>query len=119
MTQHFATVGENINRSQEFVRHKNMIESTPMRIAQDDSEPYNGPITLAELKGCLKTTKETSPGKDEITYSMLKNAHELFIRLLLKLYNKIYTEHVFPTKWLIAVVIPIHKQDKDPKKATS
>ena len=89
---------------------KEQNESTPMRTAQDDSEPYNGPITLAELKGCLKTTNETSPGKDEITYSMLRYAHELFIRLLLKLYNKIYTEHVFPMKWLIAVVIPIHKQ---------
>ena len=49
MAQHFATVGKNINRSLEFVWHKNRIESTPMKIAQDDSEPFIGPITLAKL----------------------------------------------------------------------
>ena len=119
LAQHFSTVGENINRSQEFLRHKNQTESLPMRIVEDATEPYNCAITYAELQGCLSSTKETSPGKDEITYNMLKRVDETLMKLLLKLYNKIYQSHSFPAKWLISIIVPIHKKGKDPRKANS
>ena len=58
LAQHFSTIRENINRSQEFLRHKNQIESLLIRIVEDDTKPYNCAITYAELQRCLSSTKE-------------------------------------------------------------
>ena len=119
LAEHFANVGEKINRREEFKRHKIRMEGTPILLPVGEEEEYNEPITKAELMGVLKQTKETSPGKDEITYSMIKNADETLQELLLKLYNKIFTQHQFPEKWLLSIVIPILKQGKDPKVTDS
>ena len=86
---------------------------------EDVTEPYNCAITYAELQGCLSSTKQTIPVKDEITYNMLKRVYEMLRKLLLKLYNKIYQGHSFPTKWLISVIVSIHKKGKDSRKANS
>ena len=67
----------------------------------------------------LGMCKECSPGHDEITYGMLKNAHHSMVQLILKLYNQVYKSKTFPKQWQISVIIPIHKPGKDPSLATN
>ena len=97
IAQNFSTVGENMNKSEPYIRYKAQIESRPLRLEEDVIELYSA-ISLGELVGCLNTTNESSLTNDENTYNMLKNANDSFSRLHLRLYNRTVLEHVFPDK---------------------
>ena len=79
----------------------------------DEEIPYNQEFTISEFQHALSTTKETSPGPDEITYLMLKKAHPSFQNLILKIINKIYQTGKLPSQWKNAIIIPIPKPGKD------
>lgn len=70
-------------------------------------------LTMKELKHCLSLTTESSPGGDEISYSMIKHVHSTMLQIIIEIYNRIFTEDVFPEKWKTTIVIPIQKTDKD------
>ena len=74
---------------------------------------FNDKFTIGELKSALSASKETSPGLDLITYSMIKNSSENLKKYILQLYNEIFYSTSFPTAWKTAVVIPIPKPNKD------
>ena len=61
---------------------------------EGNNQPYNCNITQRVFDNALKTTKDNSPGPDEITYSMLKYLHLTIQQLILKSYNKILTRTV-------------------------
>ena len=109
----FASVSGDHNYCPEFIRKKNLHESRPLNFRTAINVPYNNIITFDELRHAMKTTSESSPGKDLITYSMIKSAHKSFLMLLLELYNRIFMNNEFPESWKIAIVIPIPKPDKD------
>ncbi|XP_055944481.1 uncharacterized protein LOC129975443 [Argiope bruennichi] len=66
-------------------------------------------------KSCLASARDSSPGPDNINYSMIKNLTVESQKALLLLYNRIWNEQYFPTLWQQAIVIPILKPGKDPK----
>ncbi|GBM62943.1 putative RNA-directed DNA polymerase from transposon X-element [Araneus ventricosus] len=69
---------------------------------------------MFELKRALSHSRNTSPGPDGITYCMLRHLNEHSLSNILRLFNRIWEEHLFPSKWREATVIPILKPGKDP-----
>ncbi len=72
-----------------------------------------------ELKIAINNSKNTTPGRDMISYSMLKNLPEVAIKALLDLYNHIWNEGSLPEDWKSAIVIPVVKPGKDATKSNS
>ena len=114
MAEYFASVSK--HEDQDFNIYKKQVERVQLNL-EGNNQPYNCNITQREFDSALKTTKDNSPGPDEITYSMLKQLHPTMQQLILKLYNKILTQRQFPNTWKIAIIIPIRKgKEKDFKQ---
>ncbi|GBO20697.1 hypothetical protein AVEN_140344-1 [Araneus ventricosus] len=69
---------------------------------------------MFELRKALSEVKDTSPGPDGITYSMIRHLDADSLTNLLSLFNRIWKEQVYPSQWREAIVIPILKPEKDP-----
>lgn len=76
-------------------------------------------FSLYELKRAIMSVKETSPGKDEICYSMIGKLSDIALASILKLYNKIWEEGKLPKSWKHSIIVPIVKPGKDRSEATS
>lgn len=76
------------------------------------------PITLPELLNCLKK-KDTSPGVDNISYSMIFNLSNNGKLMLLKIFNLIIQTGVVPDQWRDVQIVPILKPGRDPSLPSS
>jgi len=115
----FAEVSKVSNYSAEFQAHKKIIERTRLNFHTAEELVYNKSFTMEEYKRVLSQTTETAAGIDGISYSMLKNCHPSLTTSILNMFNRIYSNQIFPESWKTAVVIPILKPNKDPSKATN
>lgn len=61
------------------------------------------------MKRALKSTKMTAPGKDQMSYLMLKNLGVKALNELLCLINKVWTQGRLLSNWKEAVIVPIRK----------
>uniref|UniRef100_A0A6A7FTX6 RNA-directed DNA polymerase from transposon X-element n=1 Tax=Hirondellea gigas TaxID=1518452 RepID=A0A6A7FTX6_9CRUS len=85
----------------------------------DNSEEYNQDITLAELLRSLEKVKNTAPGLDQITYTLIKAlSHETILELL-AIINQSFTTGVIPKYWKTGLVAPILKPNKPKQLVTS
>ena len=109
----FASVSATENYTPEFLRYKRIQEAKRLDFNSNNEESYNRPFSEEEFQHALKITNETSPGYDQVTYSMIKNSHETLQNAILNLYNKIFRNETFPSTWRIATIIPIPKPGKD------
>ena len=78
---------------------------------QDDTDI---PYTLEELQAAHKKGKDTAPGADNITYTMIANLGTPGELILLKLINKTHTHRTRPSTWNEQDTQPIPKP-KDPE----
>ena len=62
--------------------------------------------TLEELRKTYKISKDTAPGADKITYTMIRNMGIEGEKMTLKLINRTHTERIRPENW--------NKQDTQP-----
>lgn len=116
---HFASVSSDDNYTETFRRYRRTQEERIVNFNTNQYRSYNEQITANEIKYALSNANETSPGEDGITYSMIKHAHGTMLEVILKMFNRIYEEGVFPDKWRTSIIIPILKNGKDPKSPTS
>ncbi|GBN43235.1 putative RNA-directed DNA polymerase from transposon X-element [Araneus ventricosus] len=65
------------------------------------------------MRKALTQCRNTSPGPDGVTYSMLQHLNEDSLSNLLRLFNRIWNENIYPSQWREALVIPILKPGKD------
>ena len=88
-------------------------ERESLDFSTEHSMGYNTPITVDELEYALNLAKKDSaPGADEVSYSMLRNLAPSGKTLLLNLLNRAFKEGKFPDKWKEALIIPILKAGK-------
>ncbi|GBN69622.1 putative RNA-directed DNA polymerase from transposon X-element, partial [Araneus ventricosus] len=80
---------------------------------------YNGGFSFLEFQSCLASVHDSSPGRDSITYSMIKHLTTESQNALLHFYNRIWQEQYFPTLWQQAIIIPLLKPGKDPKNPSN
>ena len=69
------------------------------------------PFNLSELEVSLQRKKNTGPGDDGCTYSMIRHSPVLFKLQFLMLCNMSWKIGKLPIKWKIAQLIPIPKKD--------
>lgn len=101
------------NYSPEFITYKNQKEETPLNITNQEND-INKPFTIDEINTAINSLKDKkSPGPDNITPEIIKNLPENTIKYLLSIYNHIWTNNVFPEKWLEVRTFPILKPNKD------
>jgi ribonuclease HI len=115
----FAEVSSSSNYTVSFGRIKSIKEKKKIHFETKLSLPYNKQFTPNELNKALNSTHKTSSGQDDLSYCMLKNLSSASLKNILQLYNRIWTEQVFPSAWRTAIVIPILKPGKDPTNPVS
>ena len=83
-------------------------------------EPMTQQLVLHELKSALKTLKvRKAPGPDGISNEMLTHLGSAALKKLLEIFNSSWERGTLPQIWREAIMTPIHKSGKDPKRATS
>ena len=68
-------------------------------------------ITISEINNVLKKVRDSSPGDDTISYSMLKNAPTAFLQQLSVLYTRSLQCGRLATCWKLATIVPIPKKN--------
>ena len=114
------TIGEAISfnsssahSSSKLQRIKNRQERHPLIFQSDNTERYNQPFSMDELRTALGKAHDTAPGPDQIHYQILKHLPGASLQCLLKVFNNIWETGEFPPSWREAIIIPIAKPGKD------
>ena len=69
------------------------------------------PFNLSELEHALQRKKNTAPGDDDCTYSMIRQAPTMFKLEYLKLCNLSLRTGRLPKRWKTVKLVPIPKKD--------
>ena len=100
------------NYTQKFKNIKQK-EKRNLKFSSDNSETYNQPFSLSELKDALSKAHDSSPGPDDIHYQFLKHLPDSSLSVLLKTFNDIWETGNVPKSWKEVTIIPIPKPGKD------
>ena len=84
-----------------------------MKFTSDNTEDYNRPFSLLELKQALQKSNDSAVGPDDIHYKLLTNLPESSLTLLLTVFNSIWDSEIFPPSWREATIVEIPKPGKD------
>ena len=96
-----------------FQQFKTIQEQQTINFRSQNLEPYNILFSLEELNSALRASHDTSPGPDNIPYQFIQHLPFTSLKILLNLFNNIWTGGTFPSKWQQATIIPLPKPDKD------
>ncbi|XP_066255908.1 uncharacterized protein [Euwallacea similis] len=78
------------------------------------SNEINARFTIQELVYALSKCKNSAAGPDNLPYIFLKDISDSCRRKLLELYNKIWTNHLFPDSWRESIIFPLRKNESSP-----
>ena len=107
------------NYSPVFQQYKTQAEHYPISFTSDNTESYNHPIQLEELKDAINSSKDSTPGPDNVHYQLLKHLPLRSLKLLLSIFNHYYSTDTFPSNWHNATIVPIPKPNKDHTNPTN
>ena len=113
LAAHFAQVSASDAYPPTFTRLKEAQESLPLSFHLSSPSPLDEPFTFNELESSLSSTSNSAPGSDGIHYAMLRNLPPDATLSLLHLFNRVYSERVFPSSWSKSVVVALHKVGQD------
>ena len=105
--------------AEQFAQHYHSIatqcpQATPLAITQqNDTQPYNAPLTLTELNDAIRRAGNTAPGPDQIHYHFFKHLGETSKHKLLQAFNHSFSTHSYPDTWFQSHIIPIQKPQKE------
>ena len=88
-------------------------ERVEIDFTSDNTEVYNKPIRLRDLRRSIMKAKPRAPGPDGIHNNLLKHLPEDTLKILKEILNKIWISADFPDQWRAATMIPIPKPNKD------
>ena len=112
LCEHFSNISSNRSYDPRFLPYKTSQEHETLDFSEINAEPYNNTISETELLEALRMSKDTAPGKDNISHILLRKMDRTAGHFLLDIFNKIYTEKVFPEGWRESLLIPILKPGK-------
>ena len=87
----------------------------------DNSTPFNGSLTLGELKTAIGSIGSASKasGRDPISYQMIRRFTEPMKVVLLNFFQYCWESGAVPAAWKEALVVAIHKDGKPQHLPTS
>ena len=100
------------NYSKQFQDIKKNKESQQLNFSSDNSEKYNVPFSMSELKQSLQKATSSAAGPDNLHYELLTHLPYSGMKTLLEIYNHVWISNIFPPSWRRATVIPIPKPGK-------
>ena len=83
-------------------------------LTSDNTEVYNKPFRLRDLRRSTLKAKPRAPGPDGIHNNLLKHLPEDTLKILKEILNIIWISGDFPPQWRAATVIQIPKPNKEP-----
>ena len=120
------TLAEEFNKNSSPEKHsltfqniKKETEKEKLDFSSNNTEKYNMPFTLSELKKALNKSRDTATGPDQIHYQFLKQLPETSLKTLLNIFNNIWHSGNFPSTWRESTIIPIPKPNKDLSNPTN
>ena len=109
--RHFSNISSALHYPPAFRDVRNSTTVVPP--VSTNSESYNLPFTLKELDNAISLSSPTSPGEDDILYSMIFNLPKSTKEFLLDILNSFWTSGTSPKSWKISIIVPIIKPLKD------
>ena len=109
--KHFANISSALHYSPAFRNIRSTTSIVPP--VSSNTEAYNLPFTMEELDHAMSLSSPTSPGEDEILYSMILNLPRCTQKFLLDILNSFYCSGTSPKSWKISIIVPILKPLKD------
>ena len=91
-------------------------ERVRIDFTSNNTEVYNKPFRLRDLRRSILKAKPCAPGPDGIHNNLLKHLPEDTLKILKEILNIIWISGDFPPQWRAATVIPIPKPNKDHTK---
>ena len=76
-------------------------------------------FSLSELRSAIATSRDSSPGIDNINYSMLQHLPNESLLTLLNIINNIWIDGSIPRNLKQSIIIPLLKPGKDPLEPNS
>ena len=81
-----------------------------IRLSPSKKNPYDEPFSILELQSVIsKLPGKRAPGKDGITYDVIKWADETLQSRLLTLFNNIFVTAHMPDEWRVSLLMPLYK----------
>ena len=111
--QHFSSISSAEHYTPEFQRIRQATTIVPP--TSNNTESYNLPFTMEEMENAIKNSSPTSPGEDEILYSMVSHLPQCSRVFLLETLNGLWSASTSSVSWKTSIVVPILKPGKDPK----
>ena len=113
LTESFSKNSSSQNYSKSFQKTKDRKERNPPNFFSDNTENYNKPFPLNELKDALNKSNETTDDPDGLYYQFLTHLPQHCLKILLQLFNTIWLSGKIPSSWKEAIVVPIPMPNKD------
>ena len=117
--RHLESVGNSLNLDEHFRRKKANAEKVILNFETRQELTYNSLFTAVELEAALSSCENSAPGKDMVSFELLKHINIRAKVYLLTFYNHLWKRGLFPKAWRHAIVIPIAKPGKDPSQVTN
>ena len=109
--RHFSSISSASHYSQEFrTIRENTVIIPPLN---RNSESYNVPFSMNELDNAISLSSPTSPGEDEILYSMISHLPSCAKDFFLNVLNKFWVSGTSAKAWKTSCIVPILKPGKD------
>jgi len=99
------------------IAHTTQAQQHTIHFTSDNTESYNHPIFNS--KNSINSSKDSSPGPDNIHYQLVKHLPLSSLKLLLSIFSHYWTTDNFPSSWHNATVISISKPGKDHTNPTN
>ncbi|XP_044596671.1 uncharacterized protein LOC123273332 [Cotesia glomerata] len=115
----FAANSSSSNYDEKFLDLRKNEEINSLFDTQDNSQTFNGELSMHELTRELAKLRNSSPGPDQIPNILIKNLPVRGLCYLLDLFNLIWIKQQFPQKWKEAIIVPILKPNKIPSNCKS
>ena len=100
-------------QSKSFQIIKTKAEKVKIKFQSKNTESYNQPFSVAELKESLNKSHNTAVRPDKIHYQFLKELPEPSTNFLLQIFNNLWNSGDIPKIWKETRIIPIPKPFKD------
>jgi len=108
----FVKVHSDDNVSEDIKKYRNLNKSQHpdvMRKMNPTGDTLDADFNIFELKMALGGVKHTSPGKDDVCYTMIQHLSHRSLKVILNMFNKIWNEGKLPSSWKHGIIIPIGK----------
>ena len=110
--KYFSDISASSHYPELFQNHMTDLVNRLPEFDSDNCECYNQLFSLKELEESINLCGNTSVGPDRIHYAFIKHMTQPQMSELLKLYNYLWRESLFPREWTHSYVIPILKPGK-------